>query len=145
MSERLSATRGRKVVSRASAEHLGTVSHLVLDARRRAVSLVVVGKRRGARVVAWEDLSGFGTDAVMVRDEAALREPADERERAAARGRLEAVGRRVLSELGNDLGHVEEVLFDPATGAVEAIVVEGAERAGEALLGLGSYALVVRA
>jgi len=30
---------------------------------------VVVGKRRKARLIDWQDLSGFGPDAIMVADE----------------------------------------------------------------------------
>ncbi len=143
-SERLTTARGRKVVSRASAEQLGFIEHVVLDAEHRAVGALIVGKRRGARIVSWEGISSFGADAVMLSADEHLREPGDERERAAARGKFEPTGRRVLSDVGNELGRVDDIVFDPESGALETIIVTGVEYPGDALLGAGSYALVLR-
>jgi uncharacterized protein YrrD len=138
-------SRGRKVVSRASAHQLGTVDHLVVDAARRHVAAVVVGHGRKAVLVDWSALSGFGPDAVMVADEGALRPPADDRERAAADGKHEIVGIRALTEHGNALGTVDDVTFDPGTGALEALLVGQREIPASALLGVGSYAAVLDA
>src|ERR1700677_1042325 len=104
MSDRFTAVQGRKVVSRESAEELGNVSHMVVSGEQRRIEWVVVGKRRKARVVDWERLPGLGPDAILVADEKSLREPHSEREKAAATGELELLGRRVLSDLGNLLG-----------------------------------------
>jgi sporulation protein YlmC with PRC-barrel domain len=133
---------GRKVVSRASAEELGRVSQLILDAGERRVSALVVGSGRKARLVDWDDLSGFGPDAVMVADDAAVREPAGDWDRLAADGKLAVVGIRALSERGNELGRVDDVTFDPATGVVEALVVGDRPVPATELLGSGSYAVV---
>ena len=73
---------------------------------------VVVGRGKKARFVDWAQVSGFGPDAVMVTDETSLRVPADDRERAAAEGKLELVGKRALSELGNELGLLDDVTFE---------------------------------
>jgi uncharacterized protein YrrD len=145
MSDRFTAARGRKVISRASAEELGSVSHLVLDSENRRIALVVIGKRRKARVVSWEDLSGFGADAVMVGQDEALRDPRDDREQAAAKGDLELLARRALSDLGNELGTIDDIVFDPASGVLESLVVGEDEQPAGSLLGAGSYAVVVRA
>jgi uncharacterized protein YrrD len=144
MSERFTAVHGRKVVSRASAEELGTVSHLLVDTQRRRVVSLVVGKRRNAQLVDWEDLSGLGADAVMVSDEASLREPRDEREQAAVHGHLELIGRRALSDLGNELGKIHDVTFDADSGALETITVGDHEEPANSLLGAGSYAVILR-
>ncbi len=136
---------GRKVVSRASAEELGRIDQLVLDAPARRVRALLVGRGRKARLVDWDDVSGFGPDAVMVADDAAVREPADEWERVAADGKLAVVGARALSERGNELGRVDDVTFDPGTGVVDAIVVGGRAVPATALLGSGSYAVVFAA
>ena len=71
MSDRFAAATGRKVVSRASAEELGELAHIVVDVKLRRVALLVVGKRRKALLVAWEHVSGFGPDAIMIEDESA--------------------------------------------------------------------------
>ena len=117
MSESFRDSLGRKVVSRASAQELGAVNHLLVDDQQRQVSVVVIGKGKKAQFVDWTSLSGFGPDAVMVEDESSLRVAADERERAAADGKLELVGKRSLTELGNELGPIDDVTFDAASGA----------------------------
>ena len=114
---------GRKVVSRASAQELGSVNHLLVDDQQRQVALIVIGRGKKAQLVDWAQLSGFGPDAVMVADETSLRVPADERERAAAEGKLELVGKRSLSELGNELGLIDDVTFDAGSGALEDLVI----------------------
>jgi len=141
MSDSFRQARGRKVVSRATAQALGTVGHLLIDAGR--IVAVVVGQGRKAQLVDWAGVSGFGPDAVMVADEAALRPPADDRERAAADGKLEIVGVRALTELGTGLGTVDDVTFDPQSGALESLRVGDREIPAAALLGVGSYAAVI--
>jgi len=143
MSDQFTSARGRKVVSRSSAEELGTVSHLVINGEHQRIATVVVGKRRKARLIDWQDLSGFGPDAIMVADENALREPRDEREQAATAGELELLGRRALSDFGNRLGQVDEVTFDPDTGALETILVGEDEYPAASLLGAGSFAVII--
>jgi len=143
MSESFRQANGRKVVSRASAQELGTVSHLLIDGPHRSVAAVVVGRGRRARLVDWAALSGFGPDAVMVADEGALRTPADAREQAAADGKLELVGRRALTEFGNELGIIDDVTFNPRTGALETLRVADRDIDAAALLGSGSFAAVL--
>jgi len=144
MSDRFAAAAGRKVVSRASAEELGKLAHVVVDVQQRQVASLVIGKGRKALLVAWEDVSGFGPDAVMLVDESALYAPRDEGERAAADGKLDLVGKRALSDMGNDLGTVTDVAFDPSTGALETLVLGDREEPATSLLGAGSYAAVIR-
>jgi sporulation protein YlmC with PRC-barrel domain len=145
MSERFTAAAGRRVVSRASAEELGNLSYIVVDVPGRTVSSLVVGKGRKAALVDWDQVSGFGPDAVMIADESALHEPRDDRESAAAGGKLELVGRRVLTDMGEGLGETSDVVFDPATGTVETLVIGEQELPATSILGAGSYAVVVKA
>ncbi len=145
MSDSFRRTTGRKVISRASARDLGTVNHLLVDADQRRIAAVVVGRGRKAQLVDWEQLSGFGPDAVMVRDEGALRSPLDDRERAATDGKLELVGKRALTERGNQLGVVDDVTFDPGSGAVETLWIGDREVPAGSLLGSGPYAVVLDA
>ncbi len=144
MSERFATAPGRKVVSRASAEELGKVAHLVIDVKRRKVASLVVGKGRKAALIAWEQVSRFGPDAVMVADESALQLPRDDRERVAASGKLDLVGKRALSDMGNDLGTIADVAFDPETGAIESIELGDREEPAASLLGAGSFAVILR-
>jgi sporulation protein YlmC with PRC-barrel domain len=130
-------------MSRSSATDLGSVSHLLVDARQRRVAAVVIGHGKRAQLVDWAQLSGFGPDAIMVVDEDALRPPADDRERAATEGSLELVGRRALSERGNELGQIEDVTFDADTGVLEDLLIGDRRVPAGSLLGSGSYAAVL--
>jgi sporulation protein YlmC with PRC-barrel domain len=145
VSERFAAVAGRKLVSRASAEELGALSHLVVDVGQRKVTSLVTGKGRKAVLVDWDQVSGFGPDAVMVAEEGALHAPRDDHEEAAADGKLELIGKRVLSDKGEGLGEISDVVFDPATGAVESLIIGEQEIPATSLLGAGSYAVVVKA
>ena len=143
MTDSFQQANGRKVVSRASAGDMGAVSQLLVDAGRRRIAAVVVGRGKRARLVEWAHLSSFGPDAVMVADEASLRPPGDDRERAGADGKLEMVGKRALTERGNTLGTIHDVTFDAGTGALEMLQIGDRQVPAGALLGSGSYAVVL--
>ena len=145
MNETFTAAVGRKVVSRANATEVGSLSRLVVDVDTRQVTILVLGKGRKARIVDWTALTGFGPDAVIVADDGAVREPTNESETAAVGGTFELVGKRALSERGTELGKVDDVVFDPETGALEKLLVDGIEHPASTLLGNGSYAAVLDA
>jgi uncharacterized protein YrrD len=143
MSESFRNSIGRKVVSRTSAQELGAVSHLLVDDQQRQVASIVIGRGKKAHFIDWAQVTGFGPDAVMVTDESSLRSPADDRERAASEGKLELVGKRTLSELGNELGQVDDVTFEADSGALEDLVIGDRRLPASSLLGSGSYAAVL--
>jgi len=143
VSESFRGSSGRKVISRATASEVGSVGHLLVDAQQRRVAAVVIGRGKKAQLVDWAQLSGFGPDAVMVADENVLRPPADDRERAATEGDLELVGKRALTERGNELGQIDDVTFDNDTGVLEDLLIGNRRVPAGSLLGSGSYAVVV--
>jgi uncharacterized protein YrrD len=143
VSESIRGAIGRKVVSRATAIELGAVSRLLVNVEQHRIEAVVSGRGKKAQLLDWANVSGFGPDAVMIVDEGALRAPADDRETAAADGKLELVGRRVLSERGNELGQIEDVTFDADTGALEDLLIGDRRLPAGSLLGSGSYAAVL--
>jgi uncharacterized protein YrrD len=143
VSESFKNSTGRKVLSRSSAQELGSVSHLLVDAQQRRIAAVVIGRGKKAQLVDWAQLSGFGPDAVMIVDEAALRPPADDRERAAAEGKLELIGKRTLSERGSELGELDDVTFNADIGVLEELVIGDRSVPAGSLLGSGSYAVVL--
>ncbi len=134
------------VMSKDSAEKVGQIKHFVVDAATRTISSAQVdgGKRHGV-MVSWSDIAAVGDDAVIVESDAVLRDAADEREESAARGELTMLDKRVLDDRGDEMGTVDDVVFDPATGEIESINVGPEIIEGERLLGVGSYAVVVRA
>jgi uncharacterized protein YrrD len=134
---------GQKVVSRATAETLGELGGLVVRPSTVAITALQVGTGRRARFVDWASITGVGTAAVVVDDEAHLREPHDEREKAMANGDLDPIGRLVLSTAGNGAGTVTDLEFDELHGELRVLhTTEGPVDAAR-LHVIGPYAVVV--
>jgi uncharacterized protein YrrD len=86
----------------------------------------------------------LGADAVTVSDAARLRRAANETEERAASKELRVIGKLVLSESGTVLGTGEDVEVDGESGTIVAVDLGAAGTvAGDRIIGLGSYALVV--
>ncbi len=132
----LSELRGRRVVSRTSAETLGDVNDLLLSPNPWSVCALVLGKGRKAHTVDWSRIVGIGPDAVVVTDDDA----AGDRPQARS-----PVGRLALSELGNAAGTVTDVEFDETNGALIALATDSVLIEGDRLMADGPYALIVAA
>jgi uncharacterized protein YrrD len=131
---------GRSVLSRDDAEALGTVSRLVVENPPRAVVAVVVGSGRKAAVYRWDQVTGFGPDAVLVEGDPADGEEAQD----AASGSHDPLDKRVLTVLGEQVGTVADVEFDPDTGDLRALRSDrGADVTPDHVHAVGSYAAVV--
>ena len=143
---RLSEADGRPVLSRASAERVGRLEHVVVDVgARRITALHVGGRRKKARLVDWDRIVGFGPDGIVVEDEGALRAPAGDTEAAVAGGRLDLDGRLVLDDLGNSPGALDDVVFDEGSGGIDALVSGDQEIDAARLRAIGPYCVLVRA
>jgi uncharacterized protein YrrD len=129
----LSELRGRRVVSRSSAETLGEVSDVLLSPAPWSISALVLGKGRKAQAVGWPQIVGIGPDAVVVADDDAASEQQDR----------SPIGRLALSELGNAAGPVTDVEFDETSGALISLATETVLIEGDRLLADGPYALIV--
>ncbi|MFH9656917.1 PRC-barrel domain-containing protein [Streptomyces sp. NPDC017248] len=134
-------TRGLPVITADAAEPLGRVESLTIDAHTASIAcLRLSGAPKHAAVIAWHAVEAVGRDAVIVRSRAAA-DP--------GQGGLpthhEALGHRVLTELGTEHGTVKDVAFDHTSGHVHTLYTALGEISGDRLLGLGSYAVVVRA
>ncbi len=92
-----------------------------------------------------ERVASFGADAVMVQDAGAVRDTEGPFEQRVADGEGEMVGKRTLTDRGDELGAVDDVEFDPDDGRLESLEVAGQSIAPQRLLGIGAYAVVVRA
>jgi sporulation protein YlmC with PRC-barrel domain len=133
------------VMSKASAEKVGQITHFVVDAPTRTISSArVEGKKKHGVMVSWRDIVAVGDDAVIVESEEVLRDAENKTEERAARGELTMLDKRVLDEQGDELGVVDDVVFDPASGEIESINVGREIIEGDRLIGVGSYAVVVR-
>ncbi len=132
---------GTRVMSKTSAQRMGTVEGVLLDEPPQRVVALQVSRRE---LVDWVDVSGVGTDAVVVESEDRVRKAAEGREERAMAGAFDLRGKRVLSDHGNELGTVTEVELDEVSGSIEAVVTTEGRVAADRLRALGSYCLVVR-
>ena len=140
--------KGRKLVDTASADTVGKVDGFLLDPSTRSVVALEFKKTSHGSVVAWSDLTAVGADAVTIAAATVLGDH-DDRQSDLATKDGQVLKKRVLSDAGEDLGSVHDIDLDPETGAlVELVVGPKKERhsiAGSRLLGVGSYAVVVKA
>lgn len=141
---RFSDVSGNPVMDTSTATTVGKVQAPIVDPVTQRVIAFRVKKSKGpGDVVLWAGLSGLGPDALTVDSTERLVEPpAAWKYRAASK--LNLIGRIVLTEHGHQLGKVRDVEFDPADGRVTSLMLKDAFVDGERLLGIGSYAVVVR-
>jgi uncharacterized protein YrrD len=141
-----SQARKRDVVNTATATRVARVDGFVVLPGPARVALLRLGKASGAgTLLAWDNVQGFGPDAVTVATDAVIRPARDALEQRAEDNDLEILGKRVLTERGMELGTITDVDFDPETGAVTTLITKTETIAGDRLIGLGGYAVVVSA
>jgi sporulation protein YlmC with PRC-barrel domain len=135
---------GRRVVSGGTAEALGEVDGVLVDTTTRQVTDVYVRHGRSDTFVGWDEIDAIGPDAIVLGAAVAPRAPQSDREKAAAGGKLTILGKRVLDDLGFAHGELADLDFDDQSGAVTSISIEDATLAADSLIGIGSYAVVIR-
>ncbi|MFC6591102.1 PRC-barrel domain-containing protein [Deinococcus lacus] len=117
---------GRSVVDLTSGEWVDSVRDVALDHQTGMVLGLVVteGKwlRRSNRVIPYTAVASVGEDAVMVgpvggADDARLQELLGSDQNL--------IGMTLLTADGDDLGRIEDAVFDGQTGRVEGYVVSG--------------------
>ncbi|WP_399881513.1 PRC-barrel domain-containing protein [Streptomyces sp. BBFR51] len=130
--------RGLPVVPPDESGPLGTVTSLTVDMVSGTVSHVRFRGSRfgGETVLPWESVDTFGPGAVRVGSIGAVE---------SVRPHHDLLGRRILTDTGTGHGTVLDVAFDTGTGRLLAVFTTRGELPADRLLGLGDYALVVRA
>lgn len=141
---RFSEAKNRKVMSTSGAVAVGKLQALVVDPRTAHVVALTLKKTEGnAATLPWGNLQSFGRDAITI--EALDRLVVPEGELAILSDKHhQVIGKRVLTETGDEIGKVKDVEFDPDDGTIRGLITNSEEVAGQRMLGLGSYALVVR-
>ena len=144
-----SQAKGHKVVSSSTAATVGKVSSFVVSPVTRSVVAVKLKKTESGDFLRWSDLAAFGEDAVTVSEASRIGDGGPDVQALA--GKAHAIlGKRVLTSGGDELGKVHDVDFDPATGALTTLLLTTAVKGqtvdveASRLLGIGSYAVVVR-
>jgi len=139
-----SQAKKHKVVSSTTAATVGKVAGLLVDPATRSVVGLRLKKTEGGDLLAWSDITAFGSDAVTVTGADRIGE-GDLHLKELAHKTYKVLGKRVLSTGGDELGKVDDVDFDLESGTVTSLVLDGgADVTGSRLVGVGSYAVVVR-
>lgn len=141
---RFSEAKNRKVISTAGAETVGRIKDLIVDPRTRQIAALALRKTPGdGDILPWNDMTAFGHDAItvqsperIVKAEGDLAILSDKDHRV--------LGKRVLTDRGEEIGSVSDLEFDPESGALRALLIGKDEVSGERLHGIGSYAVIVR-
>ena len=141
---RFSDIAGNPVMNTSTATSVGKVRAPIVDpVTQRIVGFRVKKSKGPGDVVLWEGLAGLGPDALTVDSVERVAAPPTEWKRRAT-GKLDLIGRIVLTEHGHYLGKVRDVEFEPKDGRITSLILKDVFVDGERLLGIGSYAVVVR-
>lgn len=132
---------GRPVFDVTEAREVTGVRTAVVDPASRRVVAFRVGADEP--VLGLDDVKSIGADSVTVDERTCLRQPSTEPEVRSVEHGLDPLGSRVLTDEGTELGRLEDLEFDETSGEVVALVVGHERVAGERLLGIGTYAVVV--
>ena len=137
------AARQREVVSAADDEAVGRIDRFVVHPdEHRVGSFRLDNVADMKRYLSYRNVDDFGDDHVTVRNANVLRLPDGPREEKIRRD-YGMLGKRILTDTGHELGKVVDVAFDPGDGSITAVVLEDGEVAGDRLLGVGPYAVLV--
>lgn len=135
----------RPVLDLSSATTVGQVEGVIIDYPNQAVSALVVGKTGDNRsILPWADLHSLGADAVTIDGTDALRLPHTTIEERTADGTYAPLGKRVLTELGLDVGQVEDVVIDAEGGSFVGLVVGGQPVDAALVMAVGDHAAIIR-
>ena len=124
--EKYSEVIGLPVICAGNGKSLGTVKDIIFCPGTREVKALLL-ERKGLqvnnRVILIKDVSSFGKDAIMVENCSC----AVEMKKAGRNGALGAKGQvrglKVYTKTGDNLGTVEDVLFDYNTGLIEGLEI----------------------
>jgi sporulation protein YlmC with PRC-barrel domain len=139
---RFSDAKKHKVVSTATAETVGRVDELVVDPAQRRVLALKLKKTDSGDTLLWSDLIAFGADAATIADTDKITDATPAVQALEGKDH-HLLGKRLLTTGGDEIGKVTDAEFDPETGALISLLSKDEEIAGDRLIGIGSYAVVV--
>jgi uncharacterized protein YrrD len=120
---------GKDVLSLEDGVKLETVSDVVIDPEgRRLVAIVVTegGFMSSSKVVATDEVTSYGKDAVVVRNGASVVSVADHPDlRSMVDHDEKILGKKVFTSNGDEQGSISDIYFDEPTGAIVGYEVSG--------------------
>lgn len=141
----LSSLRHIGVFDTSSAESVGRVEAVLIDAGEHRVDALLVGGGNGDDLVLpWSAVKAVGPDAVTVGSHSDLR-PVSDAERRTLDGDPTVIAKLALTDGGDEIGIVGEVRLSEKAGVISEIQVGEWTVKGTGLVGVGDYAVVVEA
>lgn len=129
MLRRRSELIGLPVLTKDGAERLGQVADVLVsgvDGRVIGILLAGGGSLLGHRVYPYEEVAAIGNGAVLVnRADAVITTRDGARLRQLLARHSELVGKRLLDEGGDDLGVIDDLIFDTESGRVAGYELSG--------------------
>lgn len=120
---------GLPVLTFGEGRRLGEVGDLLVNAPDgRVIGLLLAGGNAllGHRVYPFEEVRAIGDGAVLVSDPGAvLLTRRVRRIERVLRRHTELVGKRLVSERGDHVGVIDDLVFDPASGRIQGFEVSG--------------------
>lgn len=130
---RLNEMIGKAVMSTANGQKLGTVSDALLEPDGTSMLGLVVGSGMLGkdRVLPLSDIQTVGADAILVRTDQHMLSAREWRQSEVDATRSSSVrGRRVVTDAGQQIGRVSDLLIDEHTGALAGLEVEESSLGG---------------
>lgn len=135
---------GKPVLDLSTATTVGRIDDVVLDVPGRRLHGLRVGKSTSAgEWLAWDDIKAVGSDAVTIDAFDRVGAIPAELPGCWLRGD-KALGGRVLSDGGRELGSLTDIDLDAESGALQSVVLGDRRLEADSLQGIGTYATVVR-
>jgi uncharacterized protein YrrD len=117
------------VIVRDEGQRVGQVEDVIIDRNGTRVLGILVDEKGlfgKARVVAWPGIQSFGLDVVIIDSATSVVKASEAPEITAVLDRgLVLEGSRIETTDGRELGVIENIYFDPETGAVEGFELSG--------------------
>ncbi len=136
---------GQRVLTRSNGQFVGSVHRLLLDPARGAITSAQLEAPVGGTVILeWSKVVAVGKEGIVVED-GTTRPPDGEREEEFIHGRLEPIGKTVLTETGDSLGELEDFEIDEVSGRVLRLQVPGQVLTAGRFVALGPDALIIAA
>ena len=133
---------GRPVLDLATATTIGRIDDFSVDPAARRATGLHLAKSAAGDWVSWDQITAVGPDAVTIQSaEVVSTHAGDPTDRALRKGG--ALGGRVLSDQGREVGSLDDVEIDD-DGAIVSLLVGDRRVEAADLLGIGTYATVVR-
>lgn len=125
---------GKKILTEESGEQIDTVKDIIYDPTQHKVRALLVkegGWFSDAKIIPMDEVNSIGKDAVMVSNKDVIRDASEISDRIShiAKDDTYLTKTKIVTQEGNELGEVSDIVFDAATGKVsEFEVSQGAIR-----------------